>query len=60
MPRFILDLSEIAAEMAALARVILNIEAGEGADGVGHGKRRPPFPTIDPDNDTPDDQTPTG
>lgn len=44
---FNLDLSDLAAELEAMARTLENIEQGLGADGVGHGLRLPVLP--DPD-----------
>lgn len=44
-----LDLSALAAEMDALGDMIENIEAGRGADGVGHGRRLNSEEGQDPD-----------
>lgn len=37
-----IDLSLLAADMEEMAKTLISVEQGEGADGVGHGKLRPP------------------
>ena len=37
-----LDFSDDAAELKAMAKVLVDVEDGRGADGVGHGERRRP------------------
>jgi hypothetical protein len=37
-----LDLSWLAADMEAMGMTVARIEAGLGADGVGHGQLKPP------------------
>lgn len=37
-----IDLSFLAADMEEMAKTLISVEQGEGADGVGHGKLRPP------------------
>ncbi|WP_411876845.1 hypothetical protein [Vulcanococcus limneticus] len=37
-----LDLSALAADMEAMGMTVARIEAGLGADGVGHGVLKPP------------------
>lgn len=37
-----IDLSPLAADMETMAKTLISVEQGEGADGVGHGKLRPP------------------
>jgi hypothetical protein len=40
--RIDLDLSDVAADMESMAVTLGNVEAGLGADGVGHGVLKPP------------------
>ena len=37
-----IDLSLLAADMEEMAKTLISVEQGEGADGVGHGKLKPP------------------
>ncbi|MEB3169123.1 MAG: hypothetical protein VKK97_10385 [Synechococcaceae cyanobacterium] len=37
-----IDLSFLAADMEQMATTLVQVEQGKGADGVGHGKLKPP------------------
>jgi hypothetical protein len=37
-----LSLEDEAATLEAMAKVLTDVEEGRGADGIGHGKLRPP------------------
>lgn len=39
---FELNLEDDAEQLEAMAKVLINVEEGKGADGIGHGLLKPP------------------